>query len=212
MFRRGGRPAGENKADRRRGELTNLPFRRCPLVRRKTARTIGGLLKPEESVLHRNALRSAGNAEAGSFGIWQSRTGAAPPENAEGNKAPGEAPRLACPAANPPGERKRADDPQVIVRGGAPDGDARTMPKRPRSDRRLAARAVNRSPSVAIPQGWEKCAGCNHRRTGGTRRPSQQAALFPRSFNCERLQVNACRRILMRRERQQWPASTADRA
>lgn len=64
------------------------PFCQCPLVRRKTARTIGGLLKPEESVLHRNALRSAANVEAGSFGIWQPRTGAAPPENAEGNKAP----------------------------------------------------------------------------------------------------------------------------
>lgn len=78
----------ESKPDERRGELANAPERQCPLARRKTARTIGGLSKPEESASHRLILRSAANVEAGSFGTWQIRAGAAPLENAEGKKAP----------------------------------------------------------------------------------------------------------------------------
>lgn len=35
MFRRGGRPAGEKKADRRRGEFTNLPFLSVPVGKAK---------------------------------------------------------------------------------------------------------------------------------------------------------------------------------
>jgi hypothetical protein len=78
----------------------------------------------EESGLHRSASNGSRNVEAGLSGVRHTRISAAPLEDAEGKHAPGEAPVLACPAVSPPGERKRADDPRLIGRGGALDGGA----------------------------------------------------------------------------------------
>jgi hypothetical protein len=121
MFRRGERPVG----DKLTGDAVISPSRarHCPQVRRKTARTRrsesnGGIgLTPIG--LQRFAQRRSGIVRSAAH-----PDSAAPLGDAEGKQAPGEAPVLACPAANPPGERKRADDSRLIGRGGALDGGA----------------------------------------------------------------------------------------
>jgi len=70
---------------------------------------------------HTDRPRSHRNVAAVSCGDWQAPDSAASPGNAEGTKAPGEAPVLACPRHRKRDSRasiKRADDPWVIAYRG----------------------------------------------------------------------------------------------
>lgn len=113
---RGGRRTGE--CDSRDGELTNAMPTPAASGEKPQGRADG--IVPG-SRPHTDRPRSHRNVAAVSCGEWQAPDSAASPGNAEGTKAPGEAPVLACPRHRKSDSRasiKRADDPWVIAYRG----------------------------------------------------------------------------------------------